>query len=407
MKTLLRGKTSQLRFFENRIKNVKEKTAIIISDAFRYDIAVELLVKLAHDQNCEATMSHLVSVLPAYTQLGMAALLPHQKLEWKEDGNVLVDTKPSNATDKREAILKTQLPKSRCVYANSIPTKREELREIFTGMEAVFIYHDIIDNRGSSSEKEVFSACSEAVDSIYTLIKRLAGSANVYHFIVTADHGFLYKRAKFAESDKININDLKGVFSNRRFIVSDEAVIADGVASIPLADIVGNDDKHFVSWPIGANVFKTSGGLNYVHGGASPQEMILPLITVKTERGHVETRSVKIALVSMVQRITNLITQLEFIQQEPVGDIIKPVEFKLCFVSEDGETISNEHLFTADMNDSDSSKRIFRLRFSFKNKKYDTAKKYWLVVTNTESGIELFRHPVIIDIVFADDFGFN
>ncbi|MFR5931090.1 MAG: PglZ domain-containing protein [Subdoligranulum sp.] len=38
---------------------------------------------------------------------------------------------------------------------------------------------------------------------IAAMIRRIAGSANTLHFIVTADHGFLYKRHALAESDKI------------------------------------------------------------------------------------------------------------------------------------------------------------------------------------------------------------
>ena len=155
------------------------------------------------------------------------------------------------------------------------------------------------------------------------------------------------------------------------------------------------------------NVFKTQGGLSYVHGGASPQEMLLPLITVKTERGHVETNPAKIALVSMIRKITNLIAQLEFIQKEPVSDVITATSYKLYFISEDNEKISNEQLYQADKKDSDPNKRMFRLKFSFKNKKYDSAKQYWLVCVNAESGVELFRRQVIMDIAFADGFGFD
>ena len=49
---------------------------------------------------------------------------------------------------------------------------------------------------------------------------------------------------------------------------------------------------------------------------------------------------------------------------------------------------------------------MFRMRFHFKNQRYDKNKQYYLVVTDDKTGIEQFRHPVIVDITFADDFGF-
>jgi uncharacterized protein (TIGR02687 family) len=407
MKTLMQSESSQLRFYDSHIKYAKDKTVVIISDALRYEVAQELFAKLDSNPNFDPKINHIIAALPTYTALGMAALLPHKSLEIKADGNVLIDGKPSDGTDKRETVLQATLPKSRCVRADKLPVNRDELRKIFTGMDAVYVYHDHIDKRGSSSEDEVFSACTEAINEIYDIVKRLSGSANVYRFIITADHGFLYKRDKFSESDKINLNGLKDAYTNRRFIISDEPVTADGVVSVPISDVIGGEDARIVSWPMGANVFKTQGGLNYVHGGASPQEMIVPLITIKTEKGHVDTHPAKIAQVSMVQKITNLITQLDFIQQESVCDVVKPAEYKLYFISEENEKISNEHLYKADKKDSDPNKRMFRLRFNFKNKKYDRTKKYWLVAVNTESGVELFRHQIIMDIAFADDFGFD
>ena len=171
--------------------------------------------------------------------------------------------------------------------------------------------------------------------------------------------------------------------------------------------ILGNDDTKVVSYPVSSNVFKAGGGQNYVHGGSSPQEMLVPVLDIKMERGHMETRSAQITLVSMVQKITNLITTMDFIQSDAVSDTIKPATYKLYFISEDNEKISNENIYVADKRDADATKRIFRMRFTFKNKKYDKNKPYYLVAYDETTGLESFRHPVIMDLAFADDFGFG
>ena len=56
--------------------------------------------------------------------------------------------------------------------------------------------------------------------------------------------------------------------------------------------------------------------------------------------------------------------------------------------------------------DADTSKRIFKLRFSFRNMKYDINKKYYLVAFEEKTSLEVLRHEMMIDIAFADDFGF-
>ena len=155
-------------------------------------------------------------------------------------------------------------------------------------------------------------------------------------------------------------------------------------------------------FPISTNVFKLAGGgQNFVHGGSSPQEMLVPVLDIKMERGHMDTKNAPIALVSMIQKITNKITVLDFIQSEPVSDIVKAATYKIFFISEDNEKISDEASFFADSRESDTLKRIFRMKFRFKDK------KYYLVVYDDSTGMESFRHPVIMDLTFMDDYGFG
>lgn len=401
----------QRNFFDKYIRNSKDKVVVIISDALRYETGHSLYEKLQDDVKCTVKMEAMMSTLPSYTRLGMAALLPQKLLTITDDFKVLADGLPCDDHKQRETILQSYMPSSCCVqYDNIKAMKQAELREIFTGKEVVYVYHNQIDVRGEkpNTENEVFNACSEAIDEIYSLIKRLSGSANTYHFIVTADHGFIYKRDKLKESDKIGNATGKGLFVNRRFIVSDIVIDEDGVACKSLGLILGNDDSKVVAYPVSSNVFKVpGGGQNYVHGGSSPQEMIIPVIDVKTEKGHVETRPAQIMLVSMVQKITNLITTLDFIQSEPVSDVVRATSYKLFFISEENEKISNECIYVADKKDVEPQKRIFRLRFNFKNRQYDKTKKYYLVAYDEKNDLEILRHGVAMDIAFANDFGFK
>lgn len=197
-------------------------------------------------------------------------------------------------------------------------------------------------------------------------------------------------------------------FANRRFIVSKAALGDDGIDHMSMGRILGNEDSKMVSYPVSSNVFKVAGGgANYVHGGSSPQEMLVPVLEFKMERGHMETKNAEIALVSIVHKITNLITSMDFIQSDAVSDTVKAAKYRIFFLSEDNEKISNENSYVADSREENAQKRIFRMRFTFKNKKYDKDKQYYLVVYDEESGLEQWRQPVIMDIAFADDFGFG
>ncbi|MDO5424059.1 MAG: BREX-1 system phosphatase PglZ type A [Eubacteriales bacterium] len=413
-------------FFNRNVNYAKDQLVVIISDALRYEVGMTLFEKLQADEKCTTTMKTMASTLPSITQYGMAALLPHRTLELTDDYTVLVDGQKTETLEQRQTILQKYKPASRCVQYDDIKNLSvADLRSIFTRQDVVYIYHNQIDARGDklNTENEVFNACAEAVDEIAALIRRLTISANRSHFIVTADHGFLYRRNKLSESDKVNvpkgdredglghkISSVSGTADilGRRYLLSVEAVETEGVAATAVGTMMQNKDERMVSYPVGADIFKAPGsGMNYVHGGCSPQEMLVPLIEVKTERGYKETTTAQIALVSLTSKITNLITSLDFVQTEAVSDVVKETTYRLYFVDSNGERISNEHLYVADKKDNDTVKRVFRLRFSFKNKKYNKSQKYYLVAYDDNNALEVLRHEIVMDIAFADEFDFG
>lgn len=404
------GFVKQREFFSKYVRNTKERTAVIISDALRYEVANSLNEKFKEDEKCTSTISAMQGVLPSYTPLGMASLLPHRKLTYTDSYEVLVDENKCATTEQREAILKKYVSNSRCVQFDTLKgMKQAELRSVFTGQDVVFVYHNQIDARGDAAktENEVFTACEEAITEIHALVRRISSQANTHHFIITADHGFIYKRDKISASDKIGGLSVKSNSVGQRYYISNDDLNVEGVCKTKIGEVLGNDDTRTVAYPLASDIFKVAGaGQNYVHGGCSPQEMFVPVIDVKVERGKKETTNAQIALVSLTNKITNLITTLDFVQTEAVSDVIKEATYRIYFVSESNEKISNENICNADKKDKDTTKRMFRFRFNFKNKKYDNSQKYYLVAYDDKNDLEVLRHEIIMDIAFADDFGF-
>lgn len=398
-------------FFSREAQYAKERDQIvvIISDALRYEVGMTLFEKLQADEKCTATMKIMASTLPSITEYGMAALLPHKSLELTEDYNILVDGQKTDTLEQRQVILQKYKTGSLCIQYDDIKNMNVAgMKSFFAWKPVTYIYHNQIDARGDNpkTENEVFNACEEAVEEIYYLIRHLT-SANKTHFVVTADHGFLYRRNKLSESDKISSAASGADVVGRRYLLAESGIASEGVATMPIGVMMKNKDERKVSYPVGADIFKAFGsGMNYVHGGCSPQEMILPLIEIKTEKAHVVTEEAKIALVSLTSKITNLITSLDFVQTDAVGEAVKETTYRIYFIDGAGEKISNEHLYVADKKDKDTIKRMFRLRFSFKNKKYSKTQKYYLVAYDDNKSLEVLRHEVIMDIAFADDFGF-
>lgn len=158
-------------FYARNVKNAKERTVVIISDAMRYEVGKELFRRMQDDPKCSAKLEVQLSVLPSYTRLGMAALLPHTELTMTDDFKVLVDGLPCDNLSEREVILQKYNGDAACVQFDSIKSlKVAELRSVFTGRQVVYVYHNQIDARGDkpNTEDEVFVACSEAVSRLST-----------------------------------------------------------------------------------------------------------------------------------------------------------------------------------------------------------------------------------------------
>lgn len=404
------GLKLQRRFYYEFIDTAKERTVVIISDALRYEVAHSLYNNLLLDEKCSASITAVQGVLPSYTPLGMASLLPHNKLSYTEDYDVLVDDKPCVSTVQRESILKEFNENSTCEQFDSVKNmKREDIRQLFTGNDVIYIYHNQIDARGdaANTENEVFNACEEAINEIHALIRKIATRTSTTHFIVTADHGFIYKRDKLCTSDKISATRGDSYKLGQRYLLSDSACDVAGVYSMPLSKIISNDEDRFVSFPMASDIFKSPGaGQNFVHGGCSPQEMLVPVVDVKVQKGKRETSVAKINVISSLSKITNLITNVEFVQTEPVSDVVKETSYKIYFVDDNENKISNENILIADKKDSETVNRLTKLRFNFKNGKYDNSKKYYLLIRDEKNDMEVLRQEVNIDIAFADDFGF-
>lgn len=92
-------------FYNNFVANRAGRVIVIISDAFRYEAVKELVEKLNLNEKMDASIEPQTGILPSYTELGMAALLPNKDIEISDDYRVYVDDKPIRDLKERIAIL--------------------------------------------------------------------------------------------------------------------------------------------------------------------------------------------------------------------------------------------------------------------------------------------------------------
>lgn len=401
-------------FFDTYVKSfMKEdgregRVVVIVSDGLRYECGRELLNYLELDEKCDARMHHMLSVLPSETTLGMASLLPHKAILVDENLEVMVDNMHcGNSMAERERILQQSVPKSACYdFDRVMKAKQTEIREMFQEKDLIYIYQNQIDDRGESSrsENEVFNACQEAMEEIQALIRRITGYVSVTRYLITADHGFLYKRDKLMECEKISMDTLpidnpQTVAVNKRYFLSAAPVCNEALRSRNM-DYLGVQNKWYVTTPLGADIIKSKGGgQNYVHGGSSPQEMVIPVIKVRTFTGKQDTELVSVELSSFANKVTSIEVRLDFMQMEPVSDIRKPRKLVAFFEDAYGNKISYDVPLMATVRDEDARQRIMTEKFTLKSGKYSRREEYFLVLVDMEDeSREYRRYKFEIDI---------
>ncbi len=359
-------------FFNNRINEflrTKNKVAVIISDALRYEIGQELVEAIEKEEGYTAEIEPMLSMLPSYTQLGMAALLPHRELTILKDGTVHVDGQSSQGLDNRSRILSGAVDKGAIALRaeDFLSMNRDKYREVTKGAQVVYIYHDQIDHAGDDkvSEGRVFDVVDKAFEEIFNVLKKLYDSffANV---LITADHGFIYQNQPIDESEFASL-DVQGEniqYRHRRFVIGTGLKASSSVKHYRAKD-VGLKGNFEIAIPKSIKRLRLQGsGSRYVHGGAALQEVVIPLIKVNKKRSYdTELVGVDIIKSSSAFTITSGQFAVVFYQTEPVSGKVLSRELRAGIYSQDGTLLSDIHNLNFDLTSENSREREVPVRF--------------------------------------------
>jgi hypothetical protein len=206
------------------------------------------------------------------------------------------------------------------------------------------------------------------------------------------------------ESSKYSdIVRLKATETSKRYLLTDDATLTVPYTNEIKLDNV-SEGKYKVIAPWGYDLFKTQGGgIQYVHGGTSLQETIVPLIHVSELRSKSEdkvARPVGVRLKSITRKITNRSFTLEFEQMEKVEEKKSAITCETYIIDENGEKVSNEYKFVANSSSDDPETRVTKIRFTLKNIQFERNKPYFLILKDTKSYDEFIeKEQFTIDII--------
>lgn len=400
------------RFVRPSFSGGAKRVYVIISDAFRFEAAEELTSALNSRNRVKAKLDAMLGVLPSYTTLGMASLLPHKTLAYKTNSalDVAVDGMPSATLAQRSAILAKH---------GGVAIGRDELmekgktagREFVKPYEVVYVYHDRIDAIGDKrgTEGKTFEATEQAIKELQEVVSFIVNNLNGSTIFVTADHGFLYQESALEEADRSTVEEgIPGVLkSKKRYILGRgmwpmASAWAGNTATTAGTD-PGDGSVDFIV-PKGAGRFHFVGGARFVHGSAMPQEIVVPVILVKEgDAEKTRTKTVDVSQLGSSNRVVTNKQRFEFIQTEAVSDRVLPVT--LLFSIRDGDQpVSDEQALTFDSTSAMLDERKRSLMLTIQAGTYDRNKDYFLVSRDAKTKAEAWRTPVRIDLAFSNDF---
>lgn len=368
----------QKAFFEHWVRPYLRKDkriCVVISDAMRYEIGDELLGLIRQEDRYSAELEPALSTLPSYTQLGMAALLPNKSLAIADNdtGTVLVDGQSSQGTVNRTKILQAALDgRGQAVKAEDfMQLNREDSRELLKGNDVLYIYHNRIDHTGDKmhSEGQAFEAAEQTLDDLIRLIKKLT-AANANNLLITADHGFIYQNRELDESDflgdTVSGDDIR--YRDRRF------VLGKGLSPSPAfhhfsSGQLGLDGDMEVQIPKSINRLRLKGsGSRFVHGGASLQEVVIPVLKVNKKR----QSDVSAVEVDILRGASSVITSgqlaVTLYQSGPVTEKVQPRHLRAGIYTQSGELISDSHDLSFDLTSENPRERELQVRFVLSRK---------------------------------------
>lgn len=355
----------QFDFYKRNLQKFEYKIVVIISDAFRYELGQELYQELITDTKNTVHIEPYLASIPSYTNLGMTNLLPHESVTIEKGDRDLILKINGYTTDhgrRADVMHEFEKDSSTINYSDVMQFNQEAGRKYFSDNRIVYVYHDWVDAIGDKkkTERQTFEAAGQAQEELMKLIKKLF-AWNVYHILITADHGFIYNHTTITEASREVPPKATGYqHQHTRFMIADEF---EGKVDGYLMDMRNTthlDTDLKIALPRAINRYRIQGniGLQFAHGGAAMQELLIPVIKLYRQKKET-SQVVGFKRIDDTKKILSGSIKVTIIQDQPVSNTYKPLELIIGLYDENGDLYSNEASLILDSTSGAPKDRIF------------------------------------------------
>ena len=378
---------NQQSFFRHFVQPILDQSDdrrvfVIISDALRYEAAEELSRDINGRYRMEAKLEAQLGVLPSYTALGMASLLPHTELAYTRKGTVEVDGQSTAGIAQRGKIL-ANVDGVAVKFEDLMKMTKDEGRDFIRPYRVVYIYHNRIDAVGDSAptESNTFEAVRETIQELGDVVGRIINSLNGAHLFITADHGFLFQQRPPDVTDKSELKKKPAgaLIAKKRYVIGRELGETKGVyhGKVENTASAGGQVEYWI--PRSSNRFHFVGGARFVHGGAMPQEVVVPVVRVHHKRGaeaeKTKVKTVGVSILGTNFKVTTNRHVFNLIQTEAVSERVKTVTLRVG-VYEGNDPVTNVETVTFDSTSKDMNEWKRTIRLTLQSGPFDSSKAF-------------------------------
>jgi hypothetical protein len=309
------GTLHQTRVFSEVVSGQPKPVAYFLVDAMRFEMGVELAERLP--STSEISVRAAVGALPSITTIGMAALLPGAAVSFSvvEQGGKLgarIDESFLSDLTSRKKLAAARVPGLVDLTLDDLlGLSHAKLRKKIEPAQVVVVRSQEIDHAGeNSSDRQARRIMNEVLADLASALQRLA-RAGVEHAVLSSDHGHLFAKER-DESMRTDAPGGQTVELHRRCWIGRGGSTPPGCVRVPASALGYASDLELV-FPRASGVFRAGGDLAFHHGGPSLQELVVPVITVRTQvKESVRPSAGPIGATGLPEAVTNRIFSVTF-----------------------------------------------------------------------------------------------
>jgi hypothetical protein len=280
------GSLHQTRIYSDVVAERPKPVAYFLVDAMRFEMGMEMVGRLP--KTSEVSVRPAITALPSITPMGMAALMPgastsYSVVEQKGVLGALIDGVFLPDLSSRKKFAASRIPKLVDLSLDELLSLQpSKVKKKIEDAQVVVVRSQEIDHAGETGFTfQARQVMDSVIDNLARAIRKLA-VAGVECAVVTADHGHLFFANDREESMRTESPGGNTVELHRRCWIGRGGSTPTGCVRVAASALGYASDLDMV-FPIGSGVFRAGGDLAFHHGGLSLQEMVIPVLTIRTK----------------------------------------------------------------------------------------------------------------------------